>query len=541
MSTFIKKLFENDEPFSISKIILALFAITTIRAFLDLFASPDTTNYFFIPKDTFVQFPLYYFWVFLIFGLVLYYFSKKSLNQIVNFEIKLFLFVLIKPIVDLLATSGQGAFTICLSIAPEDIFSTFFKTMNPFQFYGITLGIHVAAYSIFLLMAIFVYRATKSILKSCLTVLISYSILFVFAILPSLLALPRFFQEKTTSISDAYDYTIRNSWMITTLEHTFDRFTLFQPSVLTLPQYSEPATQISFLLVFILLVVYLTIFKPTLSNVLKKNLRLERVFYWVIIATIGIVINQKIFGTINLFNIANMITLAVFFLLIALNAWLAVCINDTEDVAIDEISNPDRPLVKKNISSSEWNNLQLILLILVISGDAIMNHNVTFLLVLAQMSYYMYSAKPFRLKNNFLTSSLLIGLASVAIAMAGFYLVSPDQHIAAFPIKAIFLIGISYALLSNLKDIKDFKGDFHEGMQTIPVVFGLENSKHIIAILFGAVIVVVPLSLKIYLLFFPSILIAIFTYYLFTKKEYQEKYIFLVFFLYMLMLFIATK
>ena len=152
----------------------------------------------------------------------------------------------------------------------------------------------------------------------------------------------------------------------------------------------------------------------------------------------------------------------------------------------------------------------------------------------------VYSAKPLRLKRHFIFSSILIGIGSIAAAMAGFFLVSPDQHVSAFPVKAIVIIGIAYALLSNLKDIKDYEGDKKENMHTLPVVFGLEKSKKIIAFLCSLVIVAVPLILKIYSILPISIAISLFLFYLFTKKKYQEKYIFLTIFLFAIVLFFAV-
>ena len=124
--------------------------------------------------------------------------------------------------------------------------------------------------------------------------------------------------------------------------------------------------------------------------------------------------------------------------------------------------------------------------------------------------------------------------------MAGFFLVSPSQHVFTFPIKAILIIGISYAILSNLKDIKDYEGDKKENMRTLPVVFGLEKSKYIIAVLCALVILFTPFFLEIYSILSVSVCTSLFLFYLFTRKEYQEKYIFLVLFLYAILLFFVT-
>lgn len=538
MSNLFKHFFDSDESIPLSKIVLSLFGIVILRAFFENFSSPNPADYFFSWKDTYLEFPLYYFSVFLSFGLLIYFFTKKSLNKILNFEIKIFLFALFPPLIDLVVTNGKGLPMAYIVTEPQNFFSAFFKTLNPFGFLGITPGIHFAAYFILLFISLFIYKETKSKLKSVLSIVVGYSLLFSYAIIPSLMALPQFVQNDTLPATAAYESTLKRSWIVTTDEQTKGILEALQPFDAREFQ-NEVTTQIFFLSIILQLIIFLYIFKPTFFTAIKNDFRASRILYWFVVASIGITINQRLFGNVNFSNTINIISLLLFFTLIALNIWLAVTINDFEDVTIDEISNPDRPLAKKVVSETEWKNFQAALVVLVIFGNAIMNHAVGFLLILAQMCYYLYSARPLRLKKHFFTSSILIGIASVAIAMSGFYLVSSDQHFSAFPTQAVFIIGISYAILSNFKDIKDFKGDKHENIRTIPVVFGLKRSKQIIAALFSLVIISVPLMMDAYSLMPFSLCASIFLFYLFTKKEYQEKYILLTFFLYMLALYIS--
>jgi 4-hydroxybenzoate polyprenyltransferase len=274
-------------------------------------------------------------------------------------------------------------------------------------------------------------------------------------------------------------------------------------------------------------------------KILINNFPLTRIIYWSVIALIGIYLSQNTSKTIDIFNLTTIVSFCVIFLLGVLNTIFAVCINDAEDENIDIISNPTRPLVTKELSHSQWNKLTIILLVLIILGLATMNSSVAFFLILTQMSYYIYSARPLRLKRNFISSSIIVGLASTTVAMAGFFFTSSDQHLSAFPIKAILMIAISFASLSNMKDIKDFAGDKKEGMMTMPVVFGLENSKKLLSLIYALVFITIPFLLEMNQLIFFSIICSIFTFYLFTKKQYQEKYIFIVLFFYAAMLFMT--
>jgi 4-hydroxybenzoate polyprenyltransferase len=531
----------KEEAFSLLKIVASLFCIIAIRMFLDKLAYQDASDYF-LSQERIIHASLYYFSIFLSLAILTYFLTKTSIRNILDILTKIMLFILLVPIVDLVFKMGQTKPLFYLVIKTNDFFLTFFKIMNPFSGQGITFGQHIGAYAIFITLAIFIYKKTRSIFKALLSIILGYAILFFDAILPSIFsALGNKNSVPDQATFDVYASILKNSWVTNAVETTSNYLgnLLFSSNLLNV--YHEILlARFFWILVVVEIAVIFFIANRQIWNVLKNNLRLERIIYWFIIATIGIVLSQKMFGNISLRNPANFITLLVFFMLIILNIWLAVFINDAEDVDIDKISNPDRPLVKKEISEQEWNVIQIILLILIVLGLFTLNNATAFLLVFAQATYYIYSARPLRLKRHFLFSSMLIGLATVFIAMAGFFLVSPYQSFFIFPIKAMFILGISYALISNLKDIKDFEGDSCENMRTIPVVFGLKNAKYIIATLCAAVVIAIPLILKAYSVSFFSICIALLLFYLFNKEKYQEKYIFLTIFIYLAVLFFAT-
>jgi len=541
MSTLNDLPLQEKEAFSLLKILVTVFCIIAIRMPLDKLAYQNTGDYF-LPYERAVHASLYYFSVFLSLSILAYFLTKVPFKNIFTFLTKIFIFILIVPLTDLVFHLTKTRPPIYLVIQMQDFLITFFKILNPFSGQGITFGQHIGAYAIFIALAIFVYKKTKSIFKSLISIFLGYVILFFDAIIPSIItALGNKNLAPGQSATESYMLIIKNSWIVNAVKTAPLYLDNLFSQLNTLNTWHELVlARFFWILVTIEVVIIFFIANKRLWNAFQNNLRIERVAYWFIIATIGIVMNQKMFENVDLRNPINFISLLLFFMLIALNIWLAVFINDAEDIEIDAISNPDRPFVKKEISSQEWHLMQIILLILIVFGLATLNNATAFLLLFAQAAYYIYSSRPLRLKRHFLFSSILIGFATVCVAMAGFFLVSPDQSFFAFPIKAIAILGISYALLSNLKDIKDFEGDCYENMKTIPVVFGLENSKYIIASLCALTIIAVPLVLKTYSILFFSICVALFLFYLFTKKKYQEKYIFLTIFLYIIILFASA-
>ena len=531
---------EEKGDFSLIKIILALFGIIAVRMFLDNLIYPSTGGYF-LSTERFVQEPLYFFSVFSSFSILIYVFTKSSFNSIFSFLIKTFLFILLIPVIDLFLNGQVTDATQYLYIETSAFLATFFKIINPFSGQGITVGQHIGAFFIFICIAWFVYKKTSNVWKSLISLLSSYVILFFYAILPSIISLfntkpvsldPIIHEAANTPVIETYYFILKQSWLMNVAKNS-STFIINMDSL-----HEILMSYVFWILLVIQIGVMLFIASKRLWNVFQNNFPIARIFYWFIIAAIGIILNYKLFGSINLQNPVNFLAITVFFILGVPNLWLAVLVNDAEDIEIDKISNPERPLVKKEVSKQEWRTMQIILLLLIAFGTMTMSRATGFSLIIAQSIYYIYSAKPLRLKKHFLSSSLLIGIASVSVAMSSFFLVSPDQHVSAFPVNAILIIGIAYAILSNLKDIKDYEGDKKENIRTLPVVFGLEKSKYIIAALCSLVSIAVPLILELRSMLLVSICTSLFLFFLFTRKNYQEKYIFLVIFVYIITLFL---
>ncbi|MDD5463672.1 MAG: UbiA family prenyltransferase [Candidatus Moranbacteria bacterium] len=536
MSNFIKNFLENDKPLSIQKVAASLFALVLMRTFLEFFSNPDPSGFIFGWETTYLHFPLFYFLLFLFFTLILLLLTRKTIDRIWNFLLPSFILILLPPVIDLFSKDNQVTAISYIATEPQNFISLFFKFPQFSTQPGITMGIQITAFLILSLLGLFILKNTSNIFKSAIGVLSGYLFLFFCAIIPSIVALPYIWQNQIDSAEKLYNLAL-NSGLIQVTRQAL-------PLSLTTTNQQAFFHAIFMAQAFWLLIVIQLFFIFILPNLKYRKMLLEnfpytRIIYWTFIALIGIYLSQKTFVTVELTNFTTLVSFATIFLLGVLNTLFAVCINDIEDIKIDIISNSKRPLANNDVSLSQWKNFSYVLLILIVLGLATINVAVIFFFILTQMAYYIYSARPLRLKRHFVSSSIIIGLASVTVAMAGFFFVSADQHIAAFPLRAIFIIGFVFAIFSNMKDIKDYAGDKQEHMQTMPVVFGLENSKKIIALLYAIVFISLPFLINTPSLLFFSVLCTFFTTYLFTKKQYQEKYIFLVLFFYATMLFLT--
>lgn len=522
---------------SLSKILATFFCVITIRTFLDSYAYTFVGGYL-LSWEHYLHSLLYLSSIFLSFSILLFFLTKDTFKNILSFLSKVSLVILIVPFVDLLI-NRTPIHSLYVTVGNNGFLQTFFKLMNPLNELGVTKGIYFSAYLTLILFFIFVHKKTHNYYRAFSAVFLGFLVFFCYSILPSVILLSDSGAGSEIRSNFAYLFTLKQSWL--GKDFFLDAGSLADISANMNVLYEIVITRIYWLLMIIQSSFILFISNKKIWHCFLKNSRMERIANYSLIATIGIVLADKISGNINFTNSINTVTLICFFVLLGLSAWFTAFINDNEDIAIDAISNPERPLVDKSVPEGEWVLLNKYIFIFMFSGFLLMDKQVSFLLILAQCAFYIYSVPPLRLKKHFIYSSIIMGFTTIVIAMSGFFLVAPDQLLLAFPLKALFVIGFSYALLSNIKDVKDYAGDKSEKMRTLPVVFGLKNSKIIIAASYALVFICVPILLELNALLPFAVVASAFVFYLLTKKVYQEKYIFYTKFIYMILLYLLTK
>jgi 4-hydroxybenzoate polyprenyltransferase len=126
--------------------------------------------------------------------------------------------------------------------------------------------------------------------------------------------------------------------------------------------------------------------------------------------------------------------------------------------------------------------------------------------------------------------------------MAGFFLLSANKNIIAFPFSLVVGIIIFFTIISNVRDIKDEVGDRALGIKTLPVLLGEKNYKIIRRIITGvccASFLVIPWYFHIALLIAPSIITSILCWYFSTRENYKEWKIFAVYLTYLIIVIVA--
>lgn len=182
---------------------------------------------------------------------------------------------------------------------------------------------------------------------------------------------------------------------------------------------------------------------------------------------------------VNLFLKIFLAGIAAAFLNGASNA-----INQYYDIEIDRINKPERPLVRKIISTNEVLIAAFIIYLfsIVMAFFASFNPWQTLVLyLLATILTIIYSVPPIRAKRLTWGSNLTIAVArGLLLIVAGWSLVSSVFNIEPWLLGFVFGVFIFFA--ASTKDLGDIKGDEKFNIKTIPVVFGIRFANKFISL-----------------------------------------------------------
>jgi 4-hydroxybenzoate polyprenyltransferase len=187
-------------------------------------------------------------------------------------------------------------------------------------------------------------------------------------------------------------------------------------------------------------------------------------------------------------------TFGIFLLIIATISIAAAgnIINDINDIETDVVNKPNKIIVGKSISEKTAYNLFIILNVLGVGVGYYLSNSVGrsgffSLFVIISVLLYVYSTY---LKQLFLVGNIVISvLVSLSILIVGVFELIPNiteqnQTIQLLYFKTI--LNYAYmAFILNLireiaKDVEDIDGDSKTGMNTLPIIIGVEKAKYIL-------------------------------------------------------------
>jgi 4-hydroxybenzoate polyprenyltransferase len=304
-------------------------------------------------------------------------------------------------------------------------------------------------------------------------------------------------------------------------------------------QYFSQKISIVFVLcIVLLLAITLWIKHKTKFLVLIKNIRPIRLFHWYAFAILGIYFGVHSGLPPPIVNIYFILDLVALFIATT-SIWLfSVWDNDEEDLAIDQISNSDRPLVNQAFSRAEWSSFKKAFLFFGVLASWLAGYYIFTLFLLFLLTYHHYSRKPLRFKRILGLSSVAVPLNTLLVFSAGFFIVHPGIQIDALPLRIMLGIFILYYALENVKNLKDIAGDRASGITTFAVVWGDKTNLYFS-------LLALPLTIFFILFLKPPLVLAItgsiitgLAVYFINKKPYRELPIFLLYLVFLIILLV---
>jgi 4-hydroxybenzoate polyprenyltransferase len=353
--------------------------------------------------------------------------------------------------------------------------------------------------------------------RALLASLSLYTLFFVYYTLPSSLHIGTSFQFLAT---------IKNSLFAHASSHLEGVQAYFDIAI----------SHAFYLSILVLGAIYAYILHRNAFFALCKNSRIERVGHYFVMILLGITLSFWVGEPASHFKSWLDVTTCIILFFSFYATWMfAVLTNDITDVVSDAISNKNRPLVTGALKKHEAKNYATIFLLLALVGGYIAGGHTLYLIMVFVALSYIYSMPPFHLKRFPIINPFIIGLASLSAMLAGFYTINEDTSIGAIPISLSLLVVVTITLIANVKDIKDIEGDRSVGVYTVPVIFGLDRGKKVVALLAITALACVPLITGLTALWYLFPPFAYATYHLIAIRPFTEKYLFGLYFVYLAM------
>jgi chlorophyll/bacteriochlorophyll a synthase len=155
-------------------------------------------------------------------------------------------------------------------------------------------------------------------------------------------------------------------------------------------------------------------------------------------------------------------------------------INDYFDREVDAINEPDRPIPSGKVSLTQVAVLTLLLGVLGLGLSSVLGFRVSHIAGLGLVMATAYSAPPIRAKRNGWAGNTLVAISYEGLAWLAGHLAFGVLSPASIIIALLYSLG-THGIMS-INDYKSVDGDRLSGINTIPVMYGLERAAVLILI-----------------------------------------------------------
>ncbi|MGB3341568.1 MAG: UbiA family prenyltransferase [bacterium] len=386
----------------------------------------------------FVHFPIFYLGLFFILVIVLCLMTRASIDRVTSVaSYGLGLIVLI-PFID----SFWGGFLLTYPLRIEPYFINFFNPFIDLSNIGISPGQRIITFFIVMLIAIYVYTKTRSILRTLATGFLSLMIIMLWGGLTTLLANnhPEYY-----FVSGGFLYS------------DTQKFTGIY-GLLFLPIY------------FLFSYLYN---RENLCSILG-SMRLERMFLFGGMGVFGYLLAKHHASMTNA-NPFDPLAIALMFIILAFAFWVLQIINDFCDIKSDRLTRRRNPLLNKHIRKPYF--IWGMILSLFVLIYAFMINYTAFLIMIVFLSLgFVYSIPPIRLKRIPFISTFVHALAIILAMAIGYSLIFGSRALHIIPKSLILPTLIGVTLGFSAKDINDRAADKIDHVYTLAVLFYAEDT-----------------------------------------------------------------
>lgn len=533
---FMRKILDRLEAIHVSVLgwCAAFVSILFVRYLLEGLSTHKVSG---LLGATLVHYTLFYLGVVLTLILVVNLFVRHRLRELTTLALLGLPIVWLPPVFDLLFTGGRGVELAYIFAPSVDLVARFFHFFGPFVEPGISLGMRIEIILILVAVALYVFQRRRNLGLALVAVLAAYTVLFLWLSAPSVLS----------SLSPAVSSDAPGGFHV--VENFFSRSiasshfmgNLVAPNTPTWPttgllniQFNGVMSQVYYLVVTGLMILWGWLAYREKWKAFFRNARWLRIGHYSLLIGLGMFLAYTYTGAVPFAGWLDVVSAAVLFVSFFC-AWLtAVGVNDAVDLPIDALAHPERPLVRQSLSALEMHSATWLCFVWALVGGFVAGYHAFFFVAAFSAAYYVYSAPPLRLKRVPLLATFLISLACLAAVMAGFFLVSADKSLTAFPIPVFALVIFAFTLAANIKDINDAAGDRQAGIQTLMVKYGETHGRRIIGVMTAVAIILVPLFLGTHIVWLVAIPAAIVAYARIQRRPFHEQEIFLLYFVFLI-------
>lgn len=427
--------------------------------------------------------------------------------------------ILLPPLADMLKTGGAVFWSFYIIGGPKFLIAQYLTFLSGLPSGIVYFGTRILFASAVIFSGLIVFVKTKSWLRTVFSALLVYLVLFMMGAAPSIISFGYYAFDKAVRVTEIQPYQIVQLFASSTaiFGRNFDSLEYSFPYNLQLILFPLLLLSLSWL--------FYALDKKKFIAVVK-NFRLPQLTYHAGLFLVGVGLGAWIYRenfSLNLFSVFATLDL----LLCVLLAWSASVVpNDLADIEVDAVSNPERPLQAGIVLEKEYQEIGWVLFFFSLFGALLVGVKFVSLLFVYQFIAYVYSAWPYRLKRFLFVASFVSAIASLVVFFVGFTLVSGDENIQGLSWRVIFLLLFCYTFSIPAKDFKDIEGDKKDGVRTIPVIFGEEKGRLIVASGMFLSFILSVFMLNVTSLFWWAIFFGSLAFFIMTNKKIHPRKVF---------------